>query len=613
MSVRPLILAVTGFVVSVAACSSSSDSSVFEIEKPQAPVASVSVSLPASLTAGQTARGVAITKDATGALLTGRSITWNSSSESIASVTDSGVISAVAPGTAVVSASSEGVEGEATVAVVEPPPIAIATISVAVSPASVLIGQVAHAAATLKDATGAEIVGRTIAWQTSNSSIAAVSQSGDVTGVGSGTATISASSGGVSGASPVSVSAVPVATVSVSPGSATLAIGAKTTLSATTRDANGTTLTGRAVAWSSANPSVASVNSTSGQVTAVAAGSVTITATSETKTGTATITVNPPAPVATVSVSPASPSLLVGATVTLSATTRDSGGNILTGRGVTWSTSDASIASVNSSSGLVTAAGAGTATITATSEGKTGTASVTVTDPPPPPPPGSGNEPSGMSLLIDRPFNSLTEDASWLTSGLSIAQDASAPKSPSGVIRGTYPTGFVGGSGPGYAEKPHNGSRVLYISYWAKLSSNWWGHLTGVNKQFYEWADGKPMFFLDAHGVGTGGLTPEVTLQGTLSDAVYSPNLVPSARIPRGQWYHIEILLTGNTSGSTNGAVDWWLDGVHVGSITSGVRYTSGTTSWNEFAFRPVWGGLTDVVPATMTLDLDQLYVSGKN
>jgi hypothetical protein len=217
-----------------------------------------------------------------------------------------------------------------------------------------------------------------------------------------------------------------------------------------------------------------------------------------------------------------------------------------------------------------------------------------------------------MSLLIDRPFTSLSEQSSWLTDGLSIAQDASAAKSPSGVIRATYQTGFAGGSAPGYAEKSHAGSRVLYISYWAKLSSNWRGHLTGVNKQFYEWAGDKPIFFFDAHGVGTGGLTPEVVLQGTQSDATFAPNLVPSARVPRGQWYRVEILLTGNTSGNANGVVDWWLDGVHVGS-KSGLRYTSGTTSWNEFGFRPVWGGISDVVPATMTLDLDDLYVSGKN
>jgi hypothetical protein len=71
--------------------------------------------------------------------------------------------------------------------------------------------------------------------------------------------------------------------------------------------------------------------------------------------------------------------------VQLTATLRDAGGNVLTGRVVTWSTSASGVATV-SGTGLVTGVSAGAATITATSEGKSGTAALTVTAPPPPPP-----------------------------------------------------------------------------------------------------------------------------------------------------------------------------------------------------------------------------------
>jgi hypothetical protein len=97
-----------------------------------------------------------------------------------------------------------------------------------------------------------------------------------------------------------------------------------------------------------------------------------------------------------------------------------------------------------------------------------------------------------------------------------------------------------------------------------------------------------------------------------LTDGVYKPNLVPTARFTRGQWYHVEIVLNGNSSGSADGSVDWWLDGVHVGS-KSQLQFTSGATTWGIFELMPVWGGITDVVPATMTLDWDHVYVSGKN
>src|SRR5207237_905339 len=88
---------------------------------------------------------------------------------------------------------------------------------------------------------------------------------------------------------------VPVASVSVTPASATISAGQSAQLTATPQDANGNPLSGRTVTWSSSNPSVA-VADVNGKVTGVAAGSATITATSEGQSGTATVTVTGPAP-----------------------------------------------------------------------------------------------------------------------------------------------------------------------------------------------------------------------------------------------------------------------------------------------------------------------------
>jgi len=84
-----------------------------------------------------------------------------------------------------------------------------------------------------------------------------------------------------------------------------------------------------------------------------------------------------PAPVASMDVTPATSTIASGTTVQLTATPRDAGGNPLTGRTVTWASSDPTIASVDVN-GLVQGALVGTATITATSEGVDGTATVTV-------------------------------------------------------------------------------------------------------------------------------------------------------------------------------------------------------------------------------------------
>jgi acid phosphatase len=110
-------------------------------------------------------------------------------------------------------------------------------------------------------------------------------------------------------------------------------------------------------------------------------GQYTVTATSEpgNLTASASVTVACAIPVATVTVSPASVSLQIGQSSQLTATPKDANGNPLTGRAITWSSSNTAIATV-SGSGLVTGVAAGgPATITATSEGRSGSAAVTVT------------------------------------------------------------------------------------------------------------------------------------------------------------------------------------------------------------------------------------------
>jgi hypothetical protein len=87
----------------------------------------------------------------------------------------------------------------------------------------------------------------------------------------------------------------------------------------------------------------------------------------------------PPPPVVTsVEVTPPSASLSVGTTTTIQATVKDQNGNAMTGQTVTWSTSNAAAATVNTS-GVVSGVAAGSATITATSAGKSGTSAITVT------------------------------------------------------------------------------------------------------------------------------------------------------------------------------------------------------------------------------------------
>ena len=244
-----------------------------------------------------------------------------------------------------------------------------------------------------------------------------------------------------------------------------------------------------------------------------------------------------------------------------------------------------------------------------------------------PSPPGGGgatwrgNEPAGMTFIDERPFNMLTENDTphvpfWNATGGSIVTDASAPHSPSNVLRGLYAAGMVGGSAAMGSSVEGQGIsyKTLYVCWWSKYSANWQGHITGVNKQSYFSANGDPATTgWSAIGVGAADLVPEFFSQaGQSTDGYYRPNLIPSAVVPRGQWNYIEVVLVGNTAGNADGTVDWFVNGAHVGSI-SGMIFETAAAKWDRYALDPVWGGIGDAVTADMTFDVDHVYLSGKN
>src|SRR5213596_302811 len=173
------------------------------------------------------------------------------------------------------------------------PPAPVATVTLTPGSATVNEGQTLQLTATLKDANGNTLVGRSITWSSSNTSAASMNGTGLVTGVTAGSATITATSEGKSGSSAITVVHMPVASVTVTPASGTVSAGSSLPLTATPKDANGNPLVGRTVTWQSSNTSAATVNG-SGLVSGVAAGSATITATSEGQSGTSAITVTPP-------------------------------------------------------------------------------------------------------------------------------------------------------------------------------------------------------------------------------------------------------------------------------------------------------------------------------
>jgi uncharacterized protein YjdB len=171
-----------------------------------------------------------------------------------------------------------------------PPPVPVASVALTPPTNTLTVGQTVQLAAATKDASGNVLTGHSISWSSSSTAIATVSTAGLVTAVSAGPATIFASSDGKTGSATVTVNAVPVNLVTVTPPTSTILVGQTLQLTAVTTDAGGHTLTGRTIAWATTASSIATV-STTGLVTAVAVGTANITATSEGKADTTAITV----------------------------------------------------------------------------------------------------------------------------------------------------------------------------------------------------------------------------------------------------------------------------------------------------------------------------------
>src|SRR5438874_2128513 len=246
-------------------------------------------------------------------------VRWSSSDTSVATVTLTGLVTAVGPGVATITATSNGRSGSAMITVAPlPPPGTVEDLTVdAVTDSSVSLaftevsdGRRRPAAYDVRYAATPISWGRaTIVSQGSCATPLAGTAVGarrrcTVLGLTAGpdydfqlvafrgTLNANAVFGNLSNIATgtTAASTAPVASVAVAPGSLTVVVGRSQQLVATLKDAKGNVLRGRQVAWTSSAPTVASVTS-SGLVTAVAVGTATVTATSEGQTGSASISV----------------------------------------------------------------------------------------------------------------------------------------------------------------------------------------------------------------------------------------------------------------------------------------------------------------------------------
>lgn len=313
-----------------------------------------------------------VARDDQGFILENRMLMWSAMDEGLLEVDAiTGEIKGLAAGMTVVTLSAEGETTTTEVRILDQP---IDSIELVPTSYTLSAGLTLQMTATPKDALGNPLEGRTLTWTATNPSVATVDSDGLVTGQGAGLGRIQVEAEGKIAEAAITVQN-PVTTVEVTPTMPSIQEGEQLQFMAKTLSSTGSDLF-RNVVWSTSDTNIATIDS-AGLLTSNRPGQIKVRATSEMIVGEVDLTVTPK-PVDSVTVAPEVVVMFVNDAVQLVASTFAADGSPLIGRAVSWSSDKPLVASVDATTGQVTAFGTGKANITATSEGVTGSAVVVV-------------------------------------------------------------------------------------------------------------------------------------------------------------------------------------------------------------------------------------------
>ena len=317
------------------------------------------------------------------------SVQWNSSNSPIATISNAsgsqGLATSVATGNSSISATSGSISASTTITVST---AALVSITVNTSSPSIALGTTQQFTATgmFTDGSSQDLT-TSATWGSGNTVVATVNSSALATSLAIGTATITATLGGISGSMLLTVTSASVSSITVSPATASIPLGlnqAFTALGAFTD--NSTQDVTDSVHWSSSVLGVATVSDTpgaNGMATSTGSGSAVVSATLGTVAGSVNLTVANSI-LAAIEISPQSPSISVGGTEQFTATglyTDGTTANITTA--ATWTSASATVAKINNTSGsqgLATSAGSGTTGISASLGSLIASTTLTVQD-----------------------------------------------------------------------------------------------------------------------------------------------------------------------------------------------------------------------------------------
>jgi len=354
---------------------------------------------------GDSIRVTAELRDTAGRRVFFRPVTWSSDRPGVAAVGASGIWTSVAiaaTGTATIAATADAQRGTTKVTG------GVGGLSVKVTPADDTLGVGATKAfeATVRDGDGTSVLGLSVNWSSSNSTVASVSPTGIVTALAAGTTAIGASVENWSGGAWLTVSGPPVDIngqwrfaetwyggnyddypyyLCSDTGSIVLTQTKLSFTGSASRAGDCPDETSRPVGNGAINGRLLSftmgcqygVATTGALLDRMTGGGATCP---DSNTWVPSFEAERVGATATIGVRPESATLLAGQSLTLTVTLRDAVGDTLRLSPVTWSSDNAGAVTV-SPAGVVTALAPGTATITAFADGRSGTSTVNVNAP----------------------------------------------------------------------------------------------------------------------------------------------------------------------------------------------------------------------------------------
>jgi hypothetical protein len=361
-------------------------SGVATVTVPRAALASIQVSPAAAATTiggTQQFQATAIYADMTFSDVT-LAVLWSTGDPAVAKVDSTGRATGIGSGTTRVQAALLGKTGSATLTVSSK---TIKQIQISPFSPTVGIGIELKLAATAiyTDSTTAD-VSTSATWTSSNpGNVTVVSGpgigGGQATGVRPGTAVITATVGGVSGSTTVTVPMARLVGISIAPASSSIPVGGSATFTATARYADGSSSDATmAAVWSSSDPVIAVA--AAGVATGIGTGTATISASFGGITGSASLTVTGSKLLA-ILISPANSTLPMGSPLTFRADGSYADGSTTDiTNACLWATGTDQVVTVSNgagSNGRVSTVAPGTDRVTCTLAGVTGQATITVT------------------------------------------------------------------------------------------------------------------------------------------------------------------------------------------------------------------------------------------